>query len=78
MNSLEDIDCIYILNLDKYKYKYEILKKKLDSFNLKLNIKRISGIDGNLYKEEFHINHKKFVEGMGRIQKNIILKVVEK
>lgn len=74
MNSLEDIDCIYILNLDKYKYKYDILKKKLDSFNLKLNIKRISGIDGNLYKEEFHLNHKKFVEGMGRIKRKYYFK----
>ena len=74
MNSLEDIDCIYILNLDKYKYKYEILKKKLDSFNLKLNIKRISAIDGNLHKEEFHVNHKKFVEGMGRIKRKYYFK----
>ena len=51
MNSLNDISYTYILNLDSEKYKYDILKKKLDSFNLDLKIKRFPAIDGNLHKE---------------------------
>ena len=57
MNSLDNISCTYILNLDSEKYKYDILKKKLDSFNLDLKIKRFPAIDGNLHKEEFHKLH---------------------
>ena len=69
MNSLDNISCTYILNLDSEKYKYDILKKKLDSFDLDLKIKRFSAIDGNLHKEEFHKSHEIYYNNLPKIKK---------
>ena len=72
------IDCVYILNLDSEKFKYDLLIEKINKLNCfrNLNIKRFSAVEGKttnnikLFKEK----HNNYIQQLSPIKKKYYLK----